>query len=386
MLGIVALLYVIEGFPMGMYANTWPVYFRIQGVSLTEIGWFSGLSLAWSLKVLWSPVVDAYAEMRAWIAASLLAMALALMALSSQDTTVVGAGLWMAMTVYCLASATQDIAIDGYTIGLVDRGDEGPANSMRVTAYRGGLLLSGSVLLFLPRWIGWDGTFLVAAAVSASMAASVFACPRVDVPARERESSLEALRRWAQRPGVVAVAAFIMLYRVGDRAMGAMISPFWVDRGFEPEEIGIYSTTLGAGAMVAGAALGGIVVSRAGIYRSLWWLGAAALVSNLAYAWAALPGGARSAVIGASIVESFCGGLATAAFLSFLMRICGKEHAAVEYALLTALYAAAGSAVAVPSGAITEVLGYAGYFVLSAAFALPAFVVLPGIRGWLDDA
>ena len=98
---------------------------------------------------------------------------------------------------------------------------------------------------------------------------------------------------------------------------------------------------------------------------------------------AGIPESGRSGVYAASIVESFCGGLATAAFLSFLMRICQKEHAAVQYALLTAVYALAGSLVAMPSGWFAEQLDYAGYFALTAVFALPAFAFLPGARRWI---
>ena len=175
-----------------------------------------------------------------------------------------------------------------------------------------------------------------------------------------------------------------MLYRVGDRAMGPMVKPFWVDRGFSYEEIGFVSTALGAVAMIVGAVVGGGVVARIGIGRSLWALGALALASNLAYAAAAgMPECGRSGVYAASIVESFCGGLATAAFLSYLMRICQKEHAAVQYALLTAVYALAGALIAMPSGWLTERLDYAGYFALTAVFALPAFAFLPAARRWL---
>jgi PAT family beta-lactamase induction signal transducer AmpG len=368
-LSIIALVYVIEGFPMGVYADVWPVFFRRHGVSLAEIGLLAGLSIAWSAKVLWSPLVDRFGERRHWIAGAMLVMAACLAAFVGARPDRIGAGLWLVMTLYCVASATQDIAIDAYTIGLVDRGEEGPANSMRVTAYRAGLIAAGGG----------------AALLSAAMAVAVFVCPRVEIPAESRRHTFRSLRRWLDRPGVIPVAGFIMLYRVGDRALGPMIKPFWVDRGFTDEEIAFVSTTLGALALVAGAVVGGVVVARIGIYRSLWILGLLALASNLAYAVAAaMPEAGATGVYAASVVESFCGGLATAAFMSFLMRVCEKEHAAVQYALLTALYALAGSAVAMPSGALTERIGYAAYFAVTAAFALPAFAFLPGVRSWLE--
>jgi MFS transporter, PAT family, beta-lactamase induction signal transducer AmpG len=209
-------------------------------------------------------------------------------------------------------------------------------------------------------------------------------CPRAPGPPAERRQTLPALRAWLGRPGAAPVLLFVLLYRVGDRAMGPMVKPFWVDRGFSDEEIGLVSNTFGVLATIAGAGIGGAVVARVGIARALLALGALALVSNLGYAGAALAGGTpRLPVYAASLVESLCSGLASVAFLSYLMRITEKEHAAVQYALLTAVYAASGSAVAAGSGWAVDRLGYATYFALTAALALPAFFFLPGACAWL---
>ncbi len=384
-LAIVAVVYVIEGFPMGVYADVWPVFFRRHGASLAEIGWLSGLSIAWSLKVLWSPLIDRFGERRRWIAGCVAVMAGSLFVFAGAEPGGVGTLAWLAIGVFCLASATQDVAIDAYTIGLVDRGREGPANSVRITAYSVGLIMAGGMLL-LPRWIWWSGAFLATGLAMLSFAAAVLACPPVTVPEVARRELFPALRRWLVRSGVFSVAAFVLLYRVGDRAMGPMVTPFWVDRGFSDEEIAFAKTTLGTLATVAGAVAGGMLVSKQGIGRSLVILGALALGSNLGYAAAAAMETGRIAVVLASVLESFCGGLASAAFLSYLMRICEKEHAAVQYALVTSLYALAGTLVAAPSGWITERIGYAAYFALTAVFALPAFAFLPGARAWLEPA
>ncbi|HXK22633.1 MAG TPA: MFS transporter [Myxococcota bacterium] len=385
-LSIVAMLYVVEGFPMGVYADVLPVFLRRQALSTTAIGLLSSLGVAWALKVLWSPLVDRYGERRRWITGALLAMSACLAALAAGDPLALGPALWVVLAAFCLASATQDIAIDAYTIGIVAHGDEGPANSVRVIAYRVGLIASGGALLFLPRWVGWPGTFAVAAGASIAMAFAVQACPRAPVAPAERRQTLSALRAWLGRPGAVPVLLFVLLYRVGDRAMGPMVKPFWVDRGFSDEEIGLVSNTFGVLATIAGAGLGGLVVARLGIARALLALGALALVSNFGYAGAALAVGTpRLPVYAASLVESLCSGLASVAFLSYLMRITEKEHAAVQYALLTAVYAASGSAAAAASGWGVERLGYAGWFALTAALALPAFFFLPGACAWLGE-
>jgi PAT family beta-lactamase induction signal transducer AmpG len=383
-LGVIALVYVVEGWPMGVFRDVWPVYFRDHGVSLQTIGYVSGLYFAWSLKVLWSPLVDRFGERRAWITGALLVMAAALAAMAWRAPQP-DALLWLVLALFCAASATQDVAIDAYTIGLVARGEEGPANAVRIAAYRVGLLAAGGGLLLLPGRVGWPATWGSAALVALAFAVAVRAAPRAEVPPEARRDLGPALRRWVSRPGARDVLLFVLLYRIGDLAMAPMLKPFWVDRGATHEEIALVSTTLGMAATIAGAALGGLLVVRRGIGSALVVVGILALASNLGYAGAAAaPGSGAAGLYSASLVESASSGLASAAFLAFLMRICEKEHAAVQYAALTALYALPGTLAGALSGRAVELAGYASYFAATALLALPAFAVLPRARAWLD--
>jgi PAT family beta-lactamase induction signal transducer AmpG len=386
-LAIVALVYVIEGFPMGVYQRVLNVYFRRHDVSLTAIGLLSGLALAWTLKPLWSPLVERFGARQDWIRAALLAMAAALVAVAVLPVNPIGTALWVAIAAFCIASATQDIAIDGYTIGLVDRGAEGPANAVRTTAYRVGLTAAGSGLLVLADRVGWTQVFLAAAALSIALAGSLHFTPAIPLPPPAERRPLRALREWIARPGVGAVVAFVALYRIGDRAMGPMLPTFWVDRGFSNDELALFSYLLGDVATVAGAAAGGFWVARAGIVPVLWGAGLLALASNLVYAAAAAwPESGRLGVYAASVLEATTGGAVGVAFISYLMRICQPEHAAVQYAVVTGLYASVGTLLASASGRITEATGYATYFAITAAFALPAFAFLPRAARWMDSA
>jgi PAT family beta-lactamase induction signal transducer AmpG len=158
-----------------------------------------------------------------------------------------------------------------------------------------------------------------------------------------------------------------------------------VDRGFSNEEIALVSKTLGIAAYVLGAILGGWGVYRMGITRGLWVFGALALFSNFGYSMAAaFPEFGRIGIYAAALTESLCSGLVSAAFLSYLMRICEREHAAVQYALLTAAYRLPGIPAASLSGFLTERLDYAVYFALTAAMALPAFAFLPRAATRID--
>lgn len=384
-LAVIAGLYLIEGFPAALRLDVWPVYLREAGVSRATIGALSILSWAFALKVLWSPLVDRFGERQHWVAGALVVIALALLTLAALDPAAQPGALWLVIAIVCLASATQDIGIDAYSIGLVAKGEEGPANATRVAAFRTALLVFGGGVLLLPRFLGWDGTHEALAAVALAFAGFALLTPRVPLAPAERRDVLGAFRGWQARGGVLVVLGFVLLYRLPDLAMGPMVSPFWVDGGIPREEIALVKAGIGFGATLVGAALGGWLVRRLGIARSLWIAGALAMASNLGYAGAALAGGGRAAIYAASVAESLCSGVAAVGFMSFLMHICEREHGAVQYAALTSVTFLAGSLAGAFSGVAAEQLGYAGFFAATAVLALPAFALLPAAARWARD-
>jgi MFS transporter, PAT family, beta-lactamase induction signal transducer AmpG len=379
----IGLLYFAEGFPFGIVYDVLPVYFRTAGVSLREIGLLSLLGLPWSFKALWSPLIDRFGERRHWIVACQVGMGLALAALPLFPPGQIGWALRGLLVVFATLSATQDIAVDAYTIGVVERGREGTANSMRVSAYRAALVLGGGGLVALAGVVAWPTLFWAGAAVFGLLAVVTWHTPRVRVSPEQQRALFRPLWVWLRRPTAPVVLIFVLIYKLGDASMGPMVKPFWIDRGLSPAEIGLISTTAGVIATVVGAILGGIWIQRRGIYHGLWALGLLQAVSNLGYAGVAHFALPRGYIYAASVFESFSGGLGTAAFLSFLMSICEKEHAAVQYALLSALFALSRSVAGGVSGWGTERLGYAAYFGLTFLLALPAYALLPWVRAWI---
>jgi PAT family beta-lactamase induction signal transducer AmpG len=381
----IALLYFAEGMPMGIVADILPVYLRVNGVSLATIGVFSSLTLPWTLKPLWAPLVDRFGERHHWIAAALVTMALAMWAVPLTDPTVPGSWLVAAILVMTFAGATQDIAIDAYTIGLLGPGEEGIGNGVRVSAYRAALIASGGGLLLLAGRAGWPVAWNATGLVFAVLAVLAWRSPRVPVVRQPAAAWARAFVTWLSRPGAAAVLAFILLYKLGDVSMGPMVKPFWLDSGLTVDDVALVSTTVGVGLTVAGALVGGLFTSRHGIFRALWVLGLVQAFSNLGYAGAAAIGGGRVAIYGASMIESFAAGLGTAAFLAFLMHVCDREQAATQYALLSALFGLTRSVSAPFTGLGATRLGYAGYFALTFLLAFPAFAMLPWIRPWIHD-
>ncbi len=380
----VSVLYFAEGFPFGVAIDSLPVYFRLHGVSLTAIGLMSLLGAPWTLKVLWAPLVDRFGTRQQWFVSCLIILALTLAALPAFDASAPTVWVWGLLILLTTASATQDIAIDAYTIGLLAPGEEGIANGVRVSAYRVALIASGGGLLVLAGPLGWATAFRAGAVILAAVAVMAARSPVVQVPPTDpRQSWFTPLLRWLQRPGAPMVFLFVLTYKLGESSMGPMVKPFWVDRGLTVEEIGLISTGLGVGASILGALAGGALTTRWGIFRALWVLGLIQAASHLGYIAVAGLDLGRPGIYAASLGESFAAGLATAAFLAFLMHICDKRRAATEYALLSAIFGFTRSLAGGFSGWGTTHLGYAAYFAVTFLLAMPAFGLLPWVRPWV---
>lgn len=383
---IVSILYFAEGFPFGLIERAFSVYFRIHGMELIDVGLLSLVGLPYVLKFLWAPAVDFLGTRRQWITAAQFLMAGLIIAFVPLDPSRPGFLLWACIASLAILSATQDIAIDAYSIEMLKPSEMGIANGFRQAAYRVAMVVSGSLVVALGGWIGWEVTYLFVALVLGMCGLISLALPPVEVP-RPRFSipSLAApIRDFITRPRAVQVTFFILLYKLGDMSMAPMVSPFWLARGLSTTEIGLITGSFGVLAAIIGGLAGGVFMARFGIFHGLWFLGVWQAVSNLCYAWvAADPSTGHWGVYVASVAESFCGGLGTAAFLAFLMSVCRKEFSASQYALLSALFRISGILAGAVSGWAADYMGYAQYFALTFLLSLPAFLFVRDARVWI---
>jgi PAT family beta-lactamase induction signal transducer AmpG len=402
---VVGVLYFAEGIPFGFINTTLSFYMRGQGVPLEQIGVLSLLGLAWSLKFFWSPLADRFGSRAAWLVPAQALIALCLVGLSLQANAPVTLGFWVLVGLLCLASATQDLAVDAYSIDLLETRELGLANGIRNGAYRLGTLAAGAGLLILSDRIGWSPAFVGVAVMMAAMVVTVlvfrpFHLPRpaeargaapASGPLHQFRVALEGLRRH-RHIGVIVL--FTLLYKAGDALMGSMVSPFWKDQGFSGTQFGVVSGIFGAGATIVGGLLGGAFTSRCGIGRGLWVLGILQAVSNLGYWVAALPGMGRKVLFSlpylgdwvpvypiylASQGESLSAGLGSAAFMAFLMALCDKRFSATQYAFFAMLFALSARVMGYLGGWGAGWLGYAPFFFLTFLVSLPAFALLPWV-------
>ena len=386
-MAVVALLYFSEGLPFGLVNNALSVYFRVKKISLEEIGLLSLLGLAWSFKLLWAPLVDRFGRRYFWIFPSQLAVALGSAVLALFDPVSEKALFWLALSGICLASATQDIAADAYTIDILEEQELGPANGIRSASYRVALIAAGGILVMLSEDLGWSFTFIAAGAIMVILALTVFGLPAfrqgrtgLSAPPRLWEQYVDPIKRLFQRPKFWLAMIFILLFKVGEAMLVAMANPFWIDRGFSAGQIGFVVGTLGTLASIIGAISGGVLTARWGIIRSLWILGAVQATASLGYTLASLPFAPSNSIYFVALLESLAIGLATAAFLSFLMKLCDKRFSATHYAFLSILFGLGRSLAGILSGYSATFFGYPNFFFLTFLIGLLPLLLIPRLK------
>jgi len=377
-----AVLYFSEGLPYGIVKDLVPLYLRVRGVDLTKIGILNAVAFAWTLKFLWSPLIDTFGTYRRWIGAAVAAVALALAAAAAVP---IGPLFYAIVAMLAFASATQDVAVDAFTIRTTPDSLLGPINSIRVTAYRAALMAGGGALAWIADRAGWPSAFATGAVVAGVICAFSFTLPEERGVRTERPRIFADLAHWLQRPHAGVLLAIVFLYRLGELTIVAMVRLFWLDRGYSVSEIGTVTSVVGVILSVAGAVAGGWIVSHIGLWRALIWLGIAQTMSNLGYALVATFNTGRWSIWAAAVVENFGYGLGTAAFLAFLMSICDRDRAATEYALLSAAYGVTGTIMASASGYIAKHAGYPAFFWMTVVLGIPALLLLPAVRGMMSD-
>jgi len=382
---LVLLLYFAEGFPYGIIERLFSWYFIRHGWSKESLGLLTLALLPYALKFLWSPAVDFLGTRRMWIATSQVLMAALLCLFLFLDADNPGILLWTCIFLMAMLSATQDIAIDAYSIELLKTSEMGLANGIRMASYRIAFLTSGGVFVIMSGMIGWQLTFFIAASVLGLCSIVSLRLPAIEIqrPAFSLKTLAAPISDLLKRPMVIQVLLFILLYKLGDMSMGPMVQPFWGERGLSDEEIGLINS-LGVGFALAGGLTGGFFMARFGIFHGLWFLGLWQAVSNLGYAWvAAYPSAGNWSIYVASAIESLCAGLGTSAFLAFLMSICEKRFSATQYAILSALFRISGIMAGTPSGFVTAYIGFAQYFLLTFFLSLPGLALVGYARNWI---
>jgi MFS transporter, PAT family, beta-lactamase induction signal transducer AmpG len=386
-----------SGFPLYLTSRTLQAWMTVAGVNLTAIGFFSLVSLPYSLKFLWSPLIDRFGlpflgRRKGWLFVTQVALAATIAAMIFQRPSQVLQLLAINAFIIAFLSATQDIVIDAYVTDISDASEVGAASGVKVLGYRIAMIATGGGALVIADFMSWQTVYflmgvlmLILAAISTRVREPVL---RDRPPASINEAVRMPLADFFARSGTARgtwILAFILLYRLGDSMINNMTTPFLLQAGFSQTDIGVIQGGVGLFATITGVLAGGLVIARIGINRSLWVFGILQAASNFAYLVLAYVGREYAVMVAAIVIENVCYGLATAALVGFIMSLCNPRFSATQYALLSSLIAVGRDVIASPSGSIAEKLGWPAFFLISIIAAIPGMLLLPLFAPWGDS-
>ncbi len=393
-----------SGLPLALTFGTLSYWLAEIGVSLTAIGLFGLVRSSYSLKFLWSPLIDRLpiplltarlGRRRSWALAIQFLLALAILALGATDPQQDPVMTALAAVVVAFLSASQDIVIDAYRIELLLPEEQGAGAAATQWGYRFGLLAAGAGALYAASYGGWHFAYALMAALMLVGMVTVWFTPEPGgvqplepLPGPTASARVAA---WLSRAVVapffdlfartggmrmLVIILFIVLYKFGDALAASMSNPLYVSLGFTKVEVATIAKVYGVLATLAGVALGGIMVARIGVFRALLVGGGLQALSNLLYAtqvWAGHDTIMLALTIGG---ENLTGGMASSAFVAYLSGLCSRDFTATQYALLSALATVGLNVLAASGGALAQALGWVPFFILSTLACTPSLVIL----------
>ncbi|HUI98935.1 MAG TPA: MFS transporter [Usitatibacter sp.] len=395
-LAVIALLGFSSGLPLALTGQTLQAWMTVDGVNLSTIGFFTLVGIPYTWKFLWSPAMDRFVprflgRRRGWLLVTQLALAagIALMATLSPRRDL-GALAVLAVFV-AFASASQDIVVDAYRTDISRPEERGLAGALGVVGYRIAMLVSGAFALVLVGGsgaipaLGWRATYLaMAACMGVGVAATLLGRePALAAPPPRtlREAVLEPLREFFSRPGALWMLLLLVLYKLGDAFAGSLTTAFLLrGAGFSLADVGYVYKVIGIAATIAGVVVGGALMVRLGLWRSLMAFGILQAVSWLSFMALALAGKSYALMILAVGIENLAGGMGTAAFVALLMALCDHRFTATQYALLSALATFGRVYVGPAAGYATDPrylgLAWSTFFLCTFIIALPGLLLL----------
>jgi MFS transporter, PAT family, beta-lactamase induction signal transducer AmpG len=382
---LMASLSLFGAIPFQIVFNTMPTWLAADGVLASDIGLFSVATLPWSFKFVWAPLIDRYrppfaGRRRGWMLIAQASLLFAIAAVPFMDPKnalmVIAIG-----TAIAFLSATHDIALDAYAVELMQPQEQGPGNAMRTTFYRIGMLAAGGVAIAAAGVVSWKIVFIAIALVMLPGMLFVSLASEPPQEATPLPSLGDAIvlpfLTFFRKERAVAIMFFVLLYKFGDNMVQTMLPPFFVQElGVTLVEIGFAQKTVGMGATIAGALLGGALIPRIGLGRALWIFGLLQASVNITYAATAWTGGVRPMMYAAIALEHSFAGMTTAALLTLITRLCDKRLAATQFALLTSIYALGRTLAGPPSGFIAEQIGFGYFFLVTMAASVPGLALL----------
>ncbi|MBO6306370.1 MAG: MFS transporter [Paludibacteraceae bacterium] len=416
-------LYFTEGIPYFLVNSISVMLFAKMGVPNDQLAFFTTLLyFPWFLKGLWSPFVDVIRTKRWWVITmqALLTVLCILLTVSlphpSPDliaAKAVSAGTFrftlILFIIAAFASATHDIAADGFYMLAHDTQSQAAFVGIRSTFYRIAAVFSQGVLVYIAGYLenktgdipyAWQVTLGVTSVIMLIVTLyHTFLLPKV---AEDRpRSNAGGHGTWSElrksfatfftKPGVWLAIAFMLLYRLSEGFLVKLCQPFLVDGreafvrdgqiiggglGLSTDTVGLLYGTIGVICLLLGGILGGVYISRRGLKRSLWLMAAALTLPSFVYCYLSMAQPESLWLIGTAVsFEQFGYGFGFTAYMMYMMHFSEGPYKTSHYAICTAFMALSMMIPGFVAGSIEMAVGYSAFFWIANACSISTFVI-----------
>ena len=382
------------GLPLLLTIGVLQAWMKESGVDLTWIGMITLVQIPYAWKFLWAPFMDRFTppflgRRRGWLILAQIALIFSIIGLGFSDPVENVRMMVLAAVLVAFFSASQDIVVDAYRREDLPDEELGLGSSLYIYGYRIGMwLASGGGLILADRMPFSRVYFIMALCMLVGVFTTLFAPePKVNArtPQSMKEAILDPLRDYFRRNGALWILAFILFFKIGDTMAAGITTPFYLDIGFTKTEIGTVVKMFGSWAMIVGAILGGVIMLRLGIYRSLWIFGVLQALSTAGFALLARIGHSIPVLSGVIAFENLSSGMGTAAFVAFMASITNKKFTATQYALLTSIMGLPRVVASAPTGFLAKHMGWESFFIACALVAIPGLLLLFKFAPWKSE-
>lgn len=392
-------LYFLEGLPNTVVMTVSVLFYTTLGMSATaSAALTSALYLPWAIKPFWSPLVDTVSTKRKWILMCTLAFVLSFLALGFSPfvenwVLLSIAGFWF----LGISSATFDIAADGFYMLALSQSNQAFFVGIRNSFYRLSMIFGNGGLLYIAgivggkfgnEKLGWSVAFFVCATISliGFFYFSKFLPTPENTSVAKKTTSLNeffaCFKKFFDRQGIVLMMSYILLYRFAESQLCKMLPVFMKAEvadgglGLSLETIGVIQGVNAPLALLGGGILGGFLISKFGLKKSILPMSLAMNLPNLLYLLLAIFLPKNLFVIGSCVfVEQFGYGLGFSSYMMYLIFASKGEFKTAFYAICTGFMALGLQLPSALSGYVKDCLGFVGFFEFAMLATLVSFIV-----------
>jgi len=390
----VMLLSFSSGLPLALTGSTLQAWYTVAGANLMTIGILSMVGQPYVYKFLWAPVMDRFTPLkigrrRAWVFLTQLLLVIALCVMAFLNPKHMP---WLLATValgVAFFAASQDVAIDAYRTDVLQIDERGFGASVTNLGYRIAMLVSGALSLILAAEIGWRSTYLIMAGLMMLGMVVTLRSPqpseKLGVPNTFTEAVVEPFRDFMTQKNAMMLLVFMITYKIADVFALSLNTTFLIRGvGFSLIDVGSITKVVGLVGALLGSVIGGVMLPRLGLYRSLMVFGFLQIVSNLSFAILAIVGKNYAFMSASIFLDYFCGGLSSVAIIVFLMSLCNKRYTATQYALFSAVTAIGRVFIGPIAAATVEHVGWFQFYIWSFLIGLPSLMILWWLKHRVD--